>query len=379
MKFATKVIHAGMEPDPSTGAIIPPIYQTSTFVQEGPGVHKGYTYARSHNPTRTALQTALASLENGRHALCFGSGMAAIDAALRSLKPGDEVVATADIYGGTYRLMNQIYAPMGVIFRFVDLTDAEALHTHIGPGTKMIWMETPTNPLLKIIDLEAVVKHCQNRGIITVVDNTFASPYLQTPLDIGVDLVMHSATKYLGGHSDVIMGALITNDDELAQRLAFVQNTTGAVPGPQDCFLVLRGLKTLALRMERHGQNAMKVAHWLDLHPKVGAVYYPGLPQHPGHALASRQMRDFGGMVSFELKDQRYEEALRVMKGLELFALGESLGGVESLCAHPASMSHGSVPKAEREAMGISDGLIRLSVGIEDIADLLGDLERAIA
>ncbi|WAC11193.1 cystathionine gamma-synthase [Dyadobacter pollutisoli] len=378
MKFGTKAIHAGVEPDPTTGAIMTPIYQTSTYVQESPGKHKGYEYSRTHNPTRTALQNALAALENGQYGICYASGLAATDAVLKLYRPGDEIVATNDIYGGTYRIMKRVFEPFGLIFKFVDLSDADSLAAAISDKTRMVWIETPTNPLLKILDIEKITRLCKEKGIHSVVDNTFASPYLQNPLDTGADIVMHSVTKYLGGHSDTVMGALVTNNDELAARLAFIQNASGAVPGPQDCFLVLRGIKTLHIRMQRHCENAMKVAQWLENHPKVSKVYYPGLESHPGHALAARQMRDFGGMLSFELKGDIYEEAVRTMERLEVFSLGESLGGVESLCTHPASMTHASIPKEERMKVGLKDTLIRLSVGIEDVEDLIADLEQAI-
>lgn len=378
MKFATKAIHAGVEPDPTTGAIMTPIYQTSTYVQESPGKHKGYEYSRTHNPTRTALQNALAALENGKHGICYASGLAATDAVLKLFKPGDEIIATNDIYGGTYRIMKKIYEPFGLIFHFIDMSDISEIEKVVSEKTKMIWVETPTNPLLKIIDIEAVTRLCKSKEILSVVDNTFASPYLQNPLDQGADIVMHSVTKYLGGHSDTVMGALIVNDDELAKQLTFIQNASGAVPGPQDCFLVLRGIKTLHIRMQRHCENARVVSMWLEDHPKVGKVYYPGLPSHDGHLLASRQMRGYGGIISFELKGDDYAQAVRVMENLEVFSLGESLGGVESLCTHPASMTHASIPKEEREKTGLKDTLIRLSVGIEDVEDLIADLEQAI-
>jgi cystathionine beta-lyase/cystathionine gamma-synthase len=378
MKFATKAIHAGVEPDPSTGAIMTPIYQTSTYVQESPGKHKGYEYSRTHNPTRTALQKALAALENGKHGICYASGLAATDAVLKLFRPGDEIIATNDIYGGTYRIMKKIYEPFGLVFHFVDMSDIKEIEKVISERTKMIWIETPTNPLLKIIDIEAVTAICKKSEILSVVDNTFASPYLQNPLDQGADIVMHSVTKYLGGHSDTVMGALIVNDDELAKQLAFIQNASGAVPGPQDCFLVLRGIKTLHIRMQRHCENAKVVSLWLEDHPKVGKVYYPGLPSHDGHQLATKQMRGYGGIISFELKGDNYQEAVHVMESLKVFSLGESLGGVESLCTHPASMTHASIPKEEREKTGLKDTLIRLSVGIEDVEDLIEDLAQAI-
>jgi cystathionine beta-lyase/cystathionine gamma-synthase len=378
MKFATKAIHAGVEPDPSTGAIMTPIYQTSTYVQESPGKHKGYEYSRTHNPTRTALQKALAALENGKHGICYASGLAATDAVLKLFRPGDEIIATNDIYGGTYRIMKKIYEPFGLIFHFVDMSNTQEMEKVISERTKMIWIETPTNPLLKIIDIEAVTAICKKSEILSVVDNTFASPYLQNPLDQGADIVMHSVTKYLGGHSDTVMGALIVNDDELAKQLAFIQNASGAVPGPQDCFLVLRGIKTLHIRMQRHCENAKVVSLWLEDHPRVGKVYYPGLPSHDGHQLATKQMRGYGGIISFELKGDNYQEAVHVMESLKVFSLGESLGGVESLCTHPASMTHASIPKEEREKTGLKDTLIRLSVGIEDVEDLIEDLAQAI-
>lgn len=378
MKFATKAIHAGVEPDPTTGAIMTPIYQTSTYVQESPGKHKGYEYARSSNPTRTALQHALAALENGKHGICYASGLAATDAVLKLFKPGDEIIAPSDIYGGTYRLMKRIFEPLGLVFRFVDIEEVGDIDRLLSEKTRMVWLETPTNPLLKIIDIEHIAKICRERKVLTCVDNTFASPYLQNPLDLGADIVMHSVTKYLGGHSDTVMGALITRDDELAGQLKFIQNASGAVPGPQDCFLVLRGLKTLHIRMQRHCENAGQVAVWLNAHPKVGKVYYPGLPDHPGHELAGKQMRGFGGVVSFELMGDNYEETVRTMEKLRVFALAESLGGVESLCTHPASMSHGSMPREERLKIGLKDTLIRLSVGIEDVEDLVADLDQAI-
>lgn len=378
MQFATKAIHAGVSPDPTTGAIMTPIYQTSTYVQESPGKHKGYEYSRTHNPTRTALQQALAALENGKHGICYSSGLGATDAVLKLFKPGDEIIATNDLYGGTYRIMRRVFEPYGINFHFVDMSEIKEIEQVINEQTKMIWIETPTNPLLKIIDVEAITTIAKEKNILTVVDNTFASPYLQNPLDLGADIVMHSVTKYLGGHSDTVMGALILNDDELAKQLAFIQNACGAVPGPQDCFLVLRGIKTLHVRMQRHCENAMKMAQWLYEHPKVGKVYYPGLESHGGHEIAKRQMRDFGGMVSFELKGDVYQEAVSVMENLKVFSLGESLGGVESLCTHPASMTHASIPKEEREKAGLKDTLIRLSVGIEDITDLIEDVRQAI-
>lgn len=378
MKFGTKAIHAGVQPDPTTGAIMTPIYQTSTYVQESPGKHKGYEYARTQNPTRDALQANLAALENGRHGICFASGLGATDAILKLFKPGDEIIASSDLYGGTYRIMVRVFQEFGLSFKFVSLDNPANLEAALTGQTRMVWIETPTNPLLRIVDIAAIAQVTQQRGIKLVVDNTFASPYLQNPLDLGADIVVHSVTKYIGGHSDTVMGAIITNDDETANQLRFIQNACGAVPGPQDCFLALRGIKTLHVRMERHCQNAQRVAEYLQQHPKVSQVYYPGLPNHPGHELAKRQMRGFGGMVSFELKGDSLPEAVRVMESFEVFSLGESLGGVESLCTHPASMTHASIPKPEREANGLKDTLIRLSVGIEDVEDLMEDLGRAI-
>ena len=378
MKFATKAIHAGVEPDPTTGAIMTPIYQTSTYVQESPGKHKGYEYARTQNPTRTVLQNNLAALENGKHGICYASGLAATDAILKLFKPGDEIIASGDLYGGTYRIMVRVFQEFGLKFKFIGLEDPSALESAITPATKMVWIETPTNPLLRIVDIAAIAAITKAKNTLLVVDNTFASPYLQNPLDLGADIVMHSVTKYLGGHSDTVMGAIILNDDEIAQRLAFIQNACGAVPGPQDCFLVLRGIKTLHLRMQRHCENALQIAQFLSQHPKVSKVNYPGLENHPQYELAKRQMRGFGGMVSFELHGDSLPEAVRVMESFKVFSLGESLGGVESLCTHPASMTHASIPKEEREKNGLKDTLIRLSVGIEDADDLIADLEQAI-
>ena len=378
MKFGTKAIHAGVEPDPTTGAIMTPIYQTSTYVQAAPGDHKGYEYSRTHNPTRTALQNALAALENGKHGLCFSSGMASIDAIVKLLKPGDEVVSCNDLYGGTYRLFTKIFEGFGVKFRFVDMSDTANVAAAITPNTRLIWAETPTNPLLRIIDIAALAALAKKQGCLLGVDNTFASPYLQTPLDIGADIVMHSVTKYLGGHSDVVMGALVVKDDALAERLAFIQNSSGATPGPQDCFLVLRGLKTLHLRMQRHCENGKVVAEWLVKHPRVDKVYWPGFPTHPNHAVAAKQMRGFGGMMSFTLKGDNMDEAHKVLSSTELFSLAESLGGVESLLGHPASMTHASIPREDRLKNGLADSLIRLSVGLEDSEDLLADLEQAL-
>ncbi|HRH69536.1 MAG: cystathionine gamma-synthase [Flavobacteriales bacterium] len=378
MKFGTKAIHAGVEPDPTTGAIMTPIYQTSTYVQASPGDHKGYEYSRTHNPTRTALQKALAALENGTHGLCFASGMASIDAIVKLLKPGDEVVSTNDLYGGTYRLFTKIFEGYGIRFRFVDMGDLKNVEAAITPNTALIWAETPTNPLLRIIDIAGLAAIAKKSGALLGVDNTFASPYLQTPLDLGADIVMHSVTKYLGGHSDVVMGALVVKNDALAERLAFIQNSCGATPGPQDCFLVLRGLKTLHLRMQRHCENGRVIADWLMKQPKVDQVYWPGFPSHANHSIAAAQMRDFGGMISFTLKGDNMADATRVLSSTKLFSLAESLGGVESLLGHPASMTHASIPREERLRNGLADTLIRLSVGLEDAEDLIADLEQAL-
>ncbi|AYA38626.1 cystathionine gamma-synthase [Hymenobacter oligotrophus] len=378
MKFGTKAIHAGVHPDPTTGAIMTPIYQTSTYVQRSPGDHKGFEYSRTHNPTRTQLQDALAALENGQHGLCFATGMAAIDAIVKLLEPGDEVVATNDLYGGSYRIFTKIFAKYGLVFKFVPMHDVQAVRAAMTERTKLVWAETPTNPLLHIIDIKAMAEVAHEFGALLVVDNTFATPYLQTPLDLGADVVMHSLTKYMGGHSDVVMGALIVKDDELHQRLAFIQNASGGTPGPQDCFLVLRGLKTLHVRMQRHCENGRAVAEFLRQHPRVGQVYWPGLESHPNHQVARQQMRDFGGMISFVLKDDKVEDAVRVLEKFQLFSLAESLGGVESLSGHPATMTHASIPAEERRKAGLSDSLIRLSVGIEDAEDLIEDLAQAL-
>ena len=378
MRFGTKAIHAGVEPDPSTGAIMTPIFQTSTYVQAAPGDHKGYEYSRTHNPTRSALQKALAALENGKHGLCFASGMASIDAICKLLKPGDEVVSTNDLYGGTYRLFTKIFEGYGIRFRFVDMTDTANVASAITANTKLIWAETPTNPMLNIIDIAALSALAKKTGALLGVDNTFASPYLQTPIDLGADIVMHSVTKYLGGHSDVVMGALVVKDDALHERLAFIQNSSGATPGPQDCFLVLRGLKTLHLRMQRHCENGKAIAGFLGTHPKVDKLYWPGLPTHKNHAVAAEQMRGFGGMISFTLKGDNMADATRVLASTKLFSLAESLGGVESLLGHPASMTHASIPREERLKSGLADTLIRLSVGLEDAEDLIADLRQAL-
>jgi cystathionine beta-lyase/cystathionine gamma-synthase len=378
MKFATRAIHAGMEPDPGTGAIIPPIYQTSTFVQVAPGDNKGYEYARSQNPTRKALEIALASIENAKFALSYSSGVAASDAVIRLLLPGDEVIAANDMYGGTFRLFSKIFEKTGIHFHYVNMQDPENIRRFINEKTKLIWTETPTNPLMNIVDLAAVASITREKKILLCVDNTFASPYLQNPLDLGADIVIHSATKYLGGHSDVIHGCLMMNDPALREQLYFIQKSCGAVPGPQDCFLVLRGIKTLELRMQRHCENGEKIAHWIRKHPKVNKVYWCGFEDHPGYAIASRQMRGYGGMISFELKNNSAEETKRVLSSTRLFSLAESLGGVESLISQPATMTHASIPREERMKNGLNDSLIRLSVGIEDADDLIADLAQAI-
>lgn len=378
MKAATKFIHAGVHPDPSTGAIMTPIYQTSTYVQDGPGKHKGYEYARTQNPTRTQLQNALAASENGKYGISFGSGLASTDTLLKLFKPGDEIISTNDLYGGTYRLMKRIWEVYGLKFTFIDMSNAENITKHVTPATKMIWVETPTNPLIRIIDIKACAAIAKKAGALLVVDNTFASPYLQNPLDLGADIVMHSATKYIGGHSDVVHGCLITNNKEIADQLYFLQNACGAVPGPQDCFLLLRGLKTLHVRMQRHCENGEKVAGFLQQHPKVAKVHWCGFSDHPNHNIAKEQMRGFGGMISFELKDNTVAAAEKVLSSTKIFACAESLGGVESLIGHPASMTHASIPREERIANGLVDSLIRLSVGIEDADDLIEDLNQAI-
>ncbi len=378
MKFNTKTIHGGQSPDKAYGSVMPPIYQTTTYAQTTPGGHKGYEYSRSHNPTRQALESAFSSLENGKFGLAFGSGLAAIDAVLKLLKPGDEVISTNDLYGGTYRLFTQIFEKFQIKFHFIGMDNASAIESYINSNTKLIWIETPTNPMLNIIDISAVAAISKKHSVLFAVDNTFATPYLQRPLDLGADIVMHSATKYLGGHSDVIMGALIVNDQTIANQLYFVQNASGAISGPQDCFLLLRGIKTLHIRMQRHCENGRTVATYLSTHPKVENVYWPGFESHPNHEIAKAQMDDFGGMVSFTTKGNSYEEAIKMVERLKIFTLAESLGGVESLAGHPASMTHASIPKETREKTGILDSLIRLSVGIEDAEDLIADLKHAL-
>ena len=378
MKFNTKTIHGGQEHDPAYGAVMPPIYQTSTYAQSTPGGHKGYEYSRTHNPTRNALENSFASIENGKHGLAFSSGMAAIDTVIKLLNPGDEVISTNDLYGGTYRLFTKVYEKFGIKFHFIGMENANKIENYINENTKLIWIETPTNPMLNVIDIEAASKIARSNNILLAVDNTFATPYLQRPLDLGADIVMHSATKYLGGHSDVVMGALVVKNDELADRLYFLQNSSGAVCGPQDSFLMLRGIKTLHVRMQRHCENAKAVAHFLKNHPKIEKVYWPGFEDHPNHDVAKRQMLDFGGMLSFTTKGNDYAESVRIVENLKIFTLAESLGGVESLSGHPASMTHASIPKEEREKTGVVDSLIRLSVGIEDEDDLINDLKQAL-
>jgi cystathionine gamma-lyase len=379
MKFATKAIHAGQEPDPATGAIMTPIYQTSTYVQAAPGKHKGFEYSRTHNPTRKALENNIAAIEDGKHGLCFGSGMAATDCIIKLLKPGDEVVSTNDLYGGTYRMFTKIFANYGIKFHFIPMATAADVEKHINKNTKLIWVETPTNPMLNIVDIKAIANLAKKHNALLAVDNTFASPFLQQPLNLGADMVMHSVTKYLGGHSDVVMGAIVCKDDKLAEQLYFIQNSCGAVPSPQDCFLVLRGIKTLHIRMERHCENGEKVAKYLISHSKVANVYWPGLPTHANHEIAKKQMKHFGGMMSFTLKEDKQEEAFKILSKFKVFSLAESLGGVESLCGHPASMTHASIPKEERMKTGVVDSLIRLSVGIEDADDLIDDLKQALS
>jgi cystathionine beta-lyase/cystathionine gamma-synthase len=378
MKLATKIIHAGAEPDPSTGAIMTPIYQTSTYVQSAPGVNKGYEYARSQNPTRKALEEAFAVIENGKHGLAFSSGVAATDAVIKLLSSGDEVIAGSDMYGGTYRLFTKVFERFAIKFHFVDTADIKNIAAAVTAKTKLIWIETPTNPLMSITDISGVAAISKKAGALLCVDNTFATPYLQNPLDLGADIVMHSATKYLGGHSDVIQGALVVNDDELREKLYFIQKSCGAVPGPMDCFLVLRGIKTLHVRMKQHNENGYVVAHFLRKHPKVDKVYWCGFHDHPNYDIAKVQMRGFGGMMSFTLKDDSVDAAVKVLSSTKLFSLAESLGGVESLINHPASMTHASIPREERIKNGLTDGLIRLSVGIEDADDLVEDLKQAI-
>ena len=371
MKFETKTIHAGIEPDPSTGAIMTPIYQTSTYVQEAPGKHKGYEYARTQNPTRSVLESNLAALENAEYGISFSSGLAAMDAILKMYSPGDEIVSTNDLYGGSYRLMTKIFSRFGIKSRYIGMDDPSTVGAQLTADTKLLWIETPTNPMLNVVDIEALVKVAHSKGVMVCVDNTFSSPYLQNPIDYGADMVLHSATKYIGGHSDVIHGCVLTNNKDIADELRFIQNAAGAVPGPMDCFLILRGIKTLHLRVQRSCENAEQIAHFLKSHDRVSKVYWPGFEDHPNHDVAARQMRMFGGMVSFDLVDNSYESAEKILSGTQYFSLAESLGGVESLIGHPASMTHASIPKEERLKVGLIDSLIRLSVGIENVEDLV--------
>lgn len=378
MRFDTKAVHAGVHPDPSTGAIMTPIFQTSTYVQKSPGDHKGFEYSRTQNPTRFALQDSIAALENAKHGLVFGSGLAAIDAVIKLLKPGDEVISANDLYGGTYRIFTKVFENFGIKFHFISMEDVSNIENYVNENTKMVWLETPTNPMMNIVDIKGAAAITKKHNLILGVDNTFASPALQNPMDLGADIVMHSVTKYLGGHSDVVMGALAMNDEILYQRLAFIQNSCGAVAGPQDCFLVLRGIKTLHLRMQRHCENGEKVAKYLANHPKVNKVYWPGFESHPNHEIAKSQMKGFGGMISFTFHKDDMQQSFRVMERFQVFALAESLGGVESMANHPATMTHGAIPREERMKVGLLDSLIRLSVGIEDADDLIADLEQAI-
>ena len=379
MKFGTKAIHAGLQPDSATGAIMTPIYQTSTYIQDGIGNHKGFEYSRTGNPTRNALESNLAAIENGKYGACFGSGIAAIDCVIKMLNPGDEVISTNDLYGGSYRIFKTIFEKYGIKFHFVDMLDIQNIIDVVNERTKLIWVETPTNPMMNIIDIEAVSNIAKSNNAMLAVDNTFATPYLQNPLDLGADIVMHSVTKYLGGHSDVVMGALVCNDDKLAEEMYRIQNSSGAVTAPMDSFLVLRGIKTLHVRLQRHCENGEKIARWLVNHSKVDKVYWPGFESHTNHEVAKRQMRGFGGMISFTLKGNKIEDAKQIVKNTQLFALAESLGGVESLIGHPATMTHASIPKEEREKSGVVDSLIRLSVGIEDADDLISDLDKAMS
>lgn len=378
MKFGTKVIHAGVQPDPATGAIMTPIYQTSTYVQEGVGNHKGYEYSRTLNPTRHALEKNLAAIENGKYGACFGSGLAAIDCVIKMLNPGDEVISTNDLYGGSYRIFKTIFEKYGIKFHFVNMQNPSEVEILLNKNIKLIWVETPTNPMMNIVDIKAMSQLAKKVGAMLAVDNTFATPYLQAPLDLGADIVMHSATKYLGGHSDVVMGALVTSNDDIAKEMYRIQNSSGAVCGPMDSFLVLRGIKTLHLRMQRHCENGAAIAKFLLSHSKIDKVYWPGFESHPNHQIAKSQMKDFGGMISFTLKGNKLDDALEIVKKVELFALAESLGGVESLIGHPATMTHASIPKEVREQSGVVDSLIRLSVGIEDVEDLIEDLKQAL-
>ena len=378
LRFNSSVIHGGQSPDPAFGAVMPPIYQTSTYAQKSPGDHKGYEYSRTHNPTRTALEKSLAEIEQGNFGFAFSSGLSAIDAVMKLFDPGDEIISTNDLYGGSYRLFEKIFKKLGLKFHFVDMQNAENIYDLVNEKTKLIWIETPTNPMMNIVDIKSVVKYAREREILVAVDNTFSSPFLQQPLVLGADIVMHSATKYLSGHSDVILGALIVNDSSLSEQLAFIQNASGAVPGPMDSYLTLRGIKTLHVRMQRHCENAKAIAKFLSSHSEIKKVYWPGFKSHPNHEIAKVQMKDFGAMISFIPKDSSYKNALKIIKKLKIFTLAESLGGVESLVGHPASMTHASIPKKEREIVGVIDSLVRFSVGIEDIDDLIEDIDHAL-
>lgn len=379
LRFNSKTIHGGQEPDKAYGAVMPPIYQTSTYAQTTPGGHQGYEYSRSGNPTRTALERSLASIENGQYGLAFASGLAAIDAVIKLLNPGDEVISTNDLYGGSYRLFRQVFEKYSIKFHFVGMQDISAIASQINQKTKLLWVETPTNPMMNVIDIEAASQLAKEHNLLLAVDNTFATPYLQRPLDMGADIVMHSATKYLGGHSDLVVGALVVNDEELAEKLYFLQNASGGVCGPMDSFLTLRGIKTLHVRMQRHCENCRAIAEYLNSHSKIEKVFWPGFQDHPNYEVAKRQMKDFGGMLSFSPKGGSFEDAVKFVESLRIFTLAESLGGVESLAGHPASMTHASIPKEEREKSGVVDSLIRLSVGIEDVEDLIADLDQALS
>ena len=379
MKFGTKAIHAGAEPDPTTGAIMTPIFQTSTYVQESPGKHKGYAYARGKNPTRDALQKNIAALEDGKYCLCFSSGMGAMDSVIKMLRPGDEVITGDDLYGGSYRMFTKVFANYGIKFHFINLTEINNIKNYINSNTRLIWIETPTNPTMQIVDIEGAAQIARENKLMLAVDNTFASPYLQNPLHLGAHIVMHSVTKYLGGHSDVVMGALVTNDEKIHEQLAFIHNSCGATPGPMDCFLVMRGIKTLHLRMERHCFNGRKLAEFLKSHSKIEKIYWPGFEEHPNHIIAKKQMKDFGGMISIVLKGADLSETFRIASSFKVFSLAESLGGVESLVNHPATMTHASIPKEERERVGVVDNLLRLSVGVEDFEDLIEDLRNVLS
>lgn len=378
MKFGTKAIHAGQEPDPTTGAVMTPIYQTSTYAQKSPGDNKGYEYSRGTNPTRKALEDCIAALENAKFGLAFSSGMGATDAVMKLLLPGDEVITGNDLYGGSYRMFTKIFANYGIKFHFLDLSNPEIIRQYTNDKTKLVWIETPTNPTMQVVDIEAIAKITKEKNLMLVVDNTFASPYLQNPMDLGADIVMHSVTKYIAGHSDVVMGALVLNDEELYKKLWFIYNACGATPGPMDSFLVLRGIKTLHLRMKAHCENGRKIAEFLKNHPKVDKIYWPGFTDHPNYDIAKKQMRDFGGMISITLKGADLQETFRIASSFKVFTLAESLGGVESLINHPATMTHGSIPKEVREEVGVIDSLLRLSVGVEDVEDLLEDLKQAL-